>query len=69
MRTSQAFGVVMFAIGASLLAAAYHALGQTIGQASSVLIGDISGQAFTRLVVGTLAVLAGGLLVLFKGHT
>jgi len=65
MKPIQMLGVVALAVGAILLALAYHASNAPLDQLSNTLTGRFTDQTMWYFVVGAAAALGGALLALF----
>ena len=65
MKPIQMLGVVVLAVGAILLALAYHASNAPLDQLSNTLTGRFTDQTMWYFVVGAAAALGGALLALF----
>jgi hypothetical protein len=65
MKRKRMVGAVIFALGAVVLAFAYHASNARLDQLSSALTGRFADQTMWYFVLGAAAVFSGALLALF----
>ncbi len=65
MKRKRMVGAVIFALGAVVLAFAYHASNAPLDRSSNALTGRFADQAMWYFVVGAAAVFSGALLALF----
>ena len=64
MKSSQLFGIVIFAVGIVLLYSAYNASNAPVDQITNAVTGRFTSQTMWYLVGGIAAALGGGLLFL-----
>lgn len=65
MKTAQLSGIMIFAIGAILLAFAYHASNAPVDQLSNTFTGHYTDRTMWYVVIGAATAIGGGLVAAF----